>query len=694
MDAEGFDAMDGVEDGMNGEGESKGRGSSSDEKGSDSDDPRLPLESTANVKKRKSPSGVEKGGSTSGKVDKGPENESNNAAPRKSKKMVREEVEDLRAETQRLLRETPGTSFAAEQAVRKPVSSLIEKIRQRKLQLSSSLAKGSTSTLGISLKVSTLEQKDVLDEDTLDDEIEFVMCKPPIRVVVKQEPGEPSTSGVPRAESDDNPVPVDAMDDGGDRPSSQPGTPDLRLDRSNSCSGCKSPPKSFLRAPLLESQDLYSDSQLSLKEDSPVLGDDEDVIPVVGSRLNLHLDTETQYDDRWLEDDFGKENRDPTSISLPEHIPVVADVRGLVDDEAEDEDEDNSSLDDEDDEGQETGRDLKDLLTQDAGEKAADVERRAELHSKWLEQQDLAMEDNILQRIETGWKTKGKKEMPALLSDSQDRTSLGDNVSRPFKGIERLGEPASSDLEALRKQVKDDDCILERGSGPGNLDQDGANPMQQEDYQESSDDEEAEENLRRQLFLQESEEKIEFLSVADDESSREILGLINKVNVAAIKPRTTTGHKEARASATGYHQPLQHQSSFLRRKVTTVSATTRQGSGNSRSYVFGRDDSNSRDASRLDNKEQVGKANTSDEPKANSATQSTQKGAFSRPKSALPNDAKPRGPSLFQVLRQQAAELASGKNPLDLSGSSSRGDNLSIFLPVKPSPKPKGSRGR
>lgn len=47
-------------------------------------------------------------------------------------------------------------------------------------------------------------------------------------------------------------------------------------------------------------QDLYSDSQLSaLEEDSPVLGDDEDLPPVVVPRMNLHLDSETQDDDRY-----------------------------------------------------------------------------------------------------------------------------------------------------------------------------------------------------------------------------------------------------------------------------------------------------------------------------------------------------------------------------------------------------------
>lgn len=124
---------------------------------------------------------------------------------------------------------------------------------------------------------------------------------------------------------------------------------------------------------------------------------------------------------------------------------------------------------------------------------------------------------------------------------------------------------------------------------------------------------------------------------------------------------------------------LSLQSSFVRRKATSSAVTTRTGSGNSRSYVFGRDDSNSsRDASRLDNKE--------------APPQSTQKGASHVSKNSLPKEVKPRGPSLFQVLKQQAEELASGKTPFDLSGSSSKGDNLSIFLAMKPSRQPRGSR--
>lgn len=214
---------------------------------------------------------------------------------------------------------------------------------------------------------------------------------------------------------------------------------------------------------------------------------------------------------RWLEEENEKENQDPKVISPDKHFPIVANVRGLVDDEAEDEDDDDDSVEDEGDDRQETAGELQDLLTQDAGEKPGDIKRRAGLHAKWLEQQDLAMEDSILHRIESGWKKKAKKEMPALLSIAQEGVSKGDDIARPFSGIDGLKGLASGDfvspLEVLKKHARGDVDLPNRAAESDSLDQDSADPVTQDDYQESSDDEGAEENLHRQLFLQESVRK-------------------------------------------------------------------------------------------------------------------------------------------------------------------------------------------
>ncbi|KAL3694496.1 hypothetical protein R1sor_008147 [Riccia sorocarpa] len=220
-----------------------------------------------------------------------------------------------------------------------------------------------------------------------------------------------------------------------------------------------------------------------------------------------------------------------------------------------------------------------------------------------------------------------------------------------------------------------------------------------------SEDTEEDEKLRRQRLLSESEEQSDLPSVHDDESSREIFSLIKKVNVATTRTtRVTRGLLDSRPISLVHSHSLSNvQCSFARRTVTTSHATTRQGSGNSRSYVFGRDDSFSNHSSRLQESEPESRSGKDSSASAavngdreNSSTRisPTHKGVASGLKRRGGKALESAGPSLIQVLKQQAADLersiVTRDAPWSLDGSS-LGD-LSIFSVMRPSKSARKSK--
>lgn len=112
------------------------------------------------------------------------------------------------------------------------------------------------------------------------------------------------------------------------------------------------------------------------------------------------------------EEDNDKENVDPqpcgsADLSLsPKGDPVKA----FVDDEAEEEDDSDNDLlrfkENEEDEDDEDLEELKEMIATGYEEKPIDSERRNELHQQWLEQQDAAGTENLLQKLKYGSKVK------------------------------------------------------------------------------------------------------------------------------------------------------------------------------------------------------------------------------------------------------------------------------------------------
>lgn len=101
-------------------------------------------------------------------------------------------------------------------------------------------------------------------------------------------------------------------------------------------------------------------------------------------------------------------------------------VKEFVDDEAEEEDDSDNDLlrfqDNEEDEDIEDVEELKDMIATEYEEKAIDTERCTEFHQMWLEQQDAAGTEKLLQRFKCG-----SKQDITLPEEEEDEESEEDN---------------------------------------------------------------------------------------------------------------------------------------------------------------------------------------------------------------------------------------------------------------------------
>lgn len=136
------------------------------------------------------------------------------------------------------------------------------------------------------------------------------------------------------------------------------------------------------------------------------------------------------------EEDTDKENVDPHRHGLsssPDGDPVKA----FVDDEAEEEDDSDNDMfrfqDNEEDENEDF-EELNDMIATGYEEKPIDNEKRNQLHQKWLEHQDAAGTENLLQKLNCG----SKLNDTTLLEDEEDEEGEEDK--------EDFGDEAAEDL--------------------------------------------------------------------------------------------------------------------------------------------------------------------------------------------------------------------------------------------------------
>ncbi|KAK7310898.1 hypothetical protein RJT34_08684 [Clitoria ternatea] len=473
---------------------------------------------------------------------------------RKAEKERRETLKQLRADSQRLLRETRDAAFKPAPLVQKPISSILDKIRQRKLEI---LKKTSASFENIDDFVEDKEASDQAEKAELEE----------------------TTATCPAA-------------------ATEIGLNTLHIAESNaaaenpSCESIPSPTATgsesdhAFRAPISDTQELFLDSERSDAKDEAVNersnNPSEEVVAPSMLAMNLQLDAAPPDDDDSSDgEDNDKENINPhlygsVNLTLPPSTSTDP-VKAFVDEEAEEEDDSDNDLQrfKDDEEGEEDDDDdieeLNDMIATGYEEKPTDREKRDQLHQQWLEQQDADGMDNLLQKLNCASKLKETsieedEECEETESESDDEA---DETITPLEGMKTKLKKAKQ-MIPLMFTDKDDKYI-------------------------SSDEEETKDRLARQSLYYKIEEKSKFFSPAEDDSSRDVFSRIKRVNILpdTKKRRLTTSIFDM--PRIGQNINISSTSSFVGRASNHfLPISQKHGSCKVRSFIFGRDDSNSR----------------------------------------------------------------------------------------------------
>ncbi|XP_062214236.1 uncharacterized protein LOC133915185 [Phragmites australis] len=536
---------------------------------------------------------------------------------KRSEKERRVQLDSIHAESQRLLRETRSATFKSiVQPVCKPISSVLEKIRLRKLEI---LKKLNTP----------IEDNDDNDAslDPVSDSAEHL--------------------GVPQVKE----VATDDKDSRIDDADKDFGANGHDLVRSNSVPededglSCK---KDLHNCGTEASDEEISDRSEENHEENAQSGDnhndsvDQTQPPHSSSPTNSTDDISSED-----EEDNDKENIDPSTqkndLNIDEHLqqaigggscPDDSILKDFLDDEAEEEDDSDNDMmrfkDNEEDGGDENEV-FNDLIAAGYEEKDVDREKRNELHQKWLQQQDAAETNNVLQRLKFG-----HQEQKELTDEDEDIADCEDESENemsydltPTNVVRQNSEKAK---QMIAKMFTDDN-----------------------DTYEHSDDEEIEEHLARQRVSKREVHNNLFISPLEDDSSREVFSLIKKLNIAPQAKRrgkqSTSIHEMLMA---GRNNSSSSKSSFLGRTASGSLASSHRSVY--RTYVFGRDDSNSSSRSCMSTSE-----SNSEMEHDNSSQPKNKKAKFSssQPKSVglrtnSEGDAS-SGVSLFEILRRSSS---------------------------------------
>ncbi|XP_038971736.1 midasin isoform X2 [Phoenix dactylifera] len=564
---------------------------------------RLNLEGEEDITEKKKKKKKKKSGELAGQEGRPEE------SIREKRRLEKERManlEQIHAESQRLLRETRDASFKPVPLVQKPISSVLEKIRLRKLE--------------VSKKPSVLYHSDsIADTD----------CSAAEMSHVSDLSG--SNNGKENNETSKMDDAVQAMD--GDSSASflschenvtYSKASDAHLEDS-------------FQIPNNDTQNVSKDSKQSNREKNQFDDGADDTIDVLSPSLPASSSKPDPADvSSSSEEDNDKENIDPhphkaaVMDSYPEGVPAKA----FLDDEAEEEDDSDHDLtrfpeDEEDDESDENEV-FDDLIASGFEEAPIDHEKRNQLHQKWLEQQDAAATDNVLQRLKYG---KYQKE-PTVL-DEEDDEELGedseDKASYDLPPANFVRNNSKKAKQMIAQMFTDD-----------------------HDAYVPSDDEETEQTLIRQCLSKQMEES-SFVSPVEDEHSREVFGLIKKLNIAPdSKKRGKTATSNFNMLMMGGNSNSSSKSSFLGRATSSsLPSSHKQGSTTVRTFIFSRDDTNSRSGiSTTDNLSDMDQAEN--EPKHTSSSKfrgSQLKPASSRTKVEGNGSS---GSSLFEILRQSS----------------------------------------
>ncbi|OIV96337.1 hypothetical protein TanjilG_09764 [Lupinus angustifolius] len=475
---------------------------------------------------------------------------------RKAEKERRENLQQLRAESQRLLRETRDAAFKPITLVQKPISSILDKIRQRKLEI---LKKSSSNYVDSDTDDGS---EYCLDDEMIDkvEEVELEVtptCPEPTNIGFSTHL-DGSKDAVDSVSCESIPSPMGAGSDLGD----------------------------IFRAPIGDTQEIYSHSERSGVKDEAVNEKPNNLSNEVSEpstfAMNLQLDSAPPDDDVSSDDEYyDKENVDPHlhgSVPLSSS-PSGDPVKAFVDEEAEEEDDSDNDIhhfqDNEEGEDDDDMEDLKDLIATEFEEKATDREKRDQLHQQWLEQQDTAGMDNILQKLNHGSKL---KESTSL--EEEDEESKETESDNEFDDEAEDYIAPSDSVKINLKRVKQ--MIPQMFTD-------------KDDAYVSSDDDETEMRLAKQCLFDKVEDKATFLSPSEDESSKEVFSRIKKLNIVQDTKRKGRTSSAIDMLHIGQNINISSKSSFVGRASNHfMPPTHKNGLSKVRSFIFERDDSNSR----------------------------------------------------------------------------------------------------
>ncbi|KAF5468450.1 hypothetical protein F2P56_012600 [Juglans regia] len=555
-------------------------------------------------------------------------------AKRMTQKERKDHLKQLRAESQRLLRETRDVSFKPVPLVQKPISSVLEKIRKRKME--------------VSKKYAAINRTSFINENE-DDYAREVVVDCISGGPIDDERGNDRFTNVPSEEEIELPANMKSNLDVSNMDASNE-----NMDESNilkDCSSHESRPSQMglddnsnqaFRIPIDDTQELFSnfltsDSKDELSSETP--NSPMEVLAPSILAMNLKLDSAPPDSVSDEEEDNDKENIDPhphglTDLSLSPHGDPV---KGFIDDEAEEEDDSDNDLlhfqEIEEDEGNdEDYEELNDMIATECEEKTIDNEKRNQLHQTWLEQQDAAGTENLLQKLKCGSKLKET----SLLEAEEDEEGEGE--------MEDFGDEVAEDV--LPTDVARINLRKVKQMIPQMF-------TEKDDVYLSSDDEDMEMRLSKRRLFEKSAAQAKLLSPAEDESSREVFGRIKKLNIV---PETKKIETPAFSNKPHIGEKnISSKSSFLGRASThTLSSSQKHGSSTVRSFIFGRDDSNSRGASSIseDSSDMIQTENRPTRPASAKFSNSQVKTSTQNTKSVA--EMKP-ATSLFEILRRSSS---------------------------------------
>ncbi|XP_057793158.1 uncharacterized protein LOC131009766 [Salvia miltiorrhiza] len=511
---------------------------------------------------------------------------------RREEKERKEYLKELHAESQRLLRETGDASFKPIPVVHKPISSILEKIRKRKLEISKKSMISNDNSHGVERNIrprDRLADLDIPNEDRLEENATIPVEKKIIAPLEEQR--SLATSNV----DEDDAKPTIHEKAQNQEPANEEPTP-------------------APRAPVDDTQDLFDDSEPigttdvhnDQKPNSPL---DEDFAPSLHA-MNLKLDSVPVDDSSSEEEDNEKENFDPRPRGDADNSSPNGDpLKDFIDEEAEEEDDSDNDLNrfqENEDEEIDDLEELNAMIATDYEERLTDKERRNELHQKWLDQQDATGTDNLIQRLKCGSVVRD-----TLLSDNEPETDEDDEKDEEID--DEAEEDDSLPKESGRINIRKAKQIILK-----------LYPDKEDTYLSDGDDDDDDDDMQRRraqclirrasyfclvisiyILLNpslgssyiklEQEERGTIASPAADASSREVFGLIKKLNISSDNKRKPKALSIFDSVLKGGSSGRSAKSSFVGRVSNHhIPSSHKQGSATIRPFIFGREDSNSR----------------------------------------------------------------------------------------------------